>query len=53
MTTVLNVDDLMFCRSVRNVVISRVRKCFSDDQLQTTGLYCEGLFGLFAWSFHC
>ena len=41
--TVLNVDDLMFRRSVSNVVISRVRKCFTDDQLQTTGLYCKNV----------
>jgi len=35
------VEDLLFSRSLRNVVISRVRKCFTDDQLQTAGLFPE------------
>ena len=35
------VEDLLFCGSVRSVVNLHVRKCLTDDQLQTAGLLQE------------
>ena len=35
------VEDLLFCRSYVMLIISRVRKRFTDDQLQTAGLLQE------------
>ena len=35
------VEDLLFCRSLCNVVISRIHKCFTDNELQTAGLLQE------------
>ena len=34
-------EDLLFCGSVCSVVNSYVRKCLTDDQLQTAGLLQE------------